>query len=226
MANIIEPNWFSGKYWLQQQAVTGQSRGRNVTYFVATENEPKQPLTMVLRHYYRGGLVSKVNRDAFLYTGFDNTRAVAELVMLEKMQQLKLPVPTPIAAMVTKNPLSPFYRCDILIETINGAKDGFQILSESTWPEAQWQTVGKTIRQFHNNNVYHSDLNIHNIMIDKNGIVYLIDFDRCEFRNHNDSWKQQNLARLLRSLHKELNKNSDFNFESQHWQWLLAGYNG
>ena len=56
----VKPQWFQAKYWQQQDAITGESKGRYTTYFVVTQDIHQQPLSMVLRHYYRGGLISKL----------------------------------------------------------------------------------------------------------------------------------------------------------------------
>lgn len=57
----------------------------------------------------------------------------------------------------------------------------------------------------HNAGVNHTDLNIHNILIDDKDKVWIIDFDKCRKQEHGD-WKKQNLERLLRSFKKELLK--------------------
>ena len=60
-------------------------------------------------------------------------------------------------------------------------------------------------------------------MIDSDKEIWLIDFDRCSKRQ-GDSWKQSNLDRLLRSLHKEKAKNPVFHWEEKHWAWCMDGY--
>lgn len=229
--DTVTNQWFDAKYWNEKNAITGESKGRNTTYFIKYNAESEASYTerhFVLRHYYRGGLVSKILHDEFLYTGLNKTRSIAELTMLQKMVELDLPVPNPIAAMVTK--VSGLWcRNDILIERIADAKDGYHWLLEQELSDNTWQNIGATIKRFHENDVYHSDLNIHNIMIDNNGCVFLIDFDRCEFKSPESSksaqdWKQANLDRLLRSLNKELSKNNIFNFNDANWQQLLLGY--
>ena len=139
------------------------------------------------------------------------------------MYSLGLPVPRPIAAKVDRNhPWS--YQNDILIEQIADAQDLFHYLTKQELTQQQWQLVGKTIKQFHQHGVYHSDLNIHNILLDDNGKMWLIDFDRCEFREPSDTWQQANLDRLKRSLNKELSLNPKFNFSADNWQQLIQGY--
>ena len=219
----VEQNWFHPEHWQKLGAVTGESKGRYTTYFVRTEGVNNQAVDMVLRHYYRGGLISKLSKRSFIFTGLHKARAYQELLMLSQMRELELPVPRPIAAQVIKNkPWS--CQNDILIELIDGAQDLFHFLTKQELTDTLWQQVGKTIKQFHQHGVFHSDLNIHNILMDQNEKIWLIDFDRCHFKSPDSSWQQANLDRLLRSLNKEKTLNPDFHFNQANWQQLLAGY--
>ena len=51
------------------------------------------------------------------------------------------------------------------------------------------------------NNVYHSDLNIHNLLLDEQGNVWVIDFDKSKIVGNGMVGKM--LERLERSLNKE-----------------------
>lgn len=218
----VDEAWFEPGHWQRYKAVVGESKGRNTTYFIAHKRADNSTLNMVLRHYYRGGLVRKFSDDKFVYTGLRQTRSVKELTMLTAMCDLGLPVPKPVAARVVKSGLS----CsnDILIETIPNTKDGYNHLKSSPLSDEVWLRIGTTIKQFHQAGVYHSDLNIHNILIDTNGKVFLIDFDNCQFRPNPDKWSQNNILRLRRSLDKEKSLLPKFNFSDENWQTLLTGY--
>ena len=219
----VSSEWFNSDYWQQQNGITGESKGRYTTYFLLTKDKQAQPLHLVLRHYYRGGMVSKLSKRSFVFTGYNNTRAYQELALLNRMRELGLPVPKPIAARVTKS-LPWLCQNDLLIERIAGAQDLFHYLSKQALTDELWQQVGTTIRTFHQQGVYHSDLNIHNILIDEREKIWLIDFDRCDIRAPESQWQQANLARLERSLHKELGLNAQFAFTPACWQQLLKGY--
>ena len=221
--NRFPTEYFESQYWLQEGLITGESKGRYTTYFIATKTKTNASIELVLRHYYRGGLVAKISKDSFVYTGAKNTRAVKELNLLKAMLEMGLPVPRPIAAMVSKSSAI-FCKNDIIIERIAGAQDLFHYLLNQPLHADGWQAVGATIKQFHQAGVFHSDLNIHNILIDNNQKIWLIDFDRCDIRSVQSSWQQANLDRLLRSLNKELSLASTFHFSTENWQQLLAGY--
>lgn len=219
-AQQLEPHDFAVEAWQQRNAIVGQSKGRYTTWFVKTDNSDL-PQTWVLRHYWRGGMMEKLSRDAYLYTGLQHTRAVAELAILETLYQEGFAVPRPIAANVERFGL--WYRADIIIEHVAGSNDLVAHLRHKPMTEAQWYLLGETIAKFHLRGVYHADLNAKNILLAQ-GKFYLIDFDRGELRQPQASWQQANLQRLLRSFKKELTKLATLQFNQQHWQQLLNGY--
>ncbi|QDE33023.1 3-deoxy-D-manno-octulosonic acid kinase [Shewanella polaris] len=219
-AQQLAPQDFAVDGWRDNNAVVGQSKGRYTTWFVKTANSDSSQ-TWVLRHYWRGGMMEKFSRDAYLYTGLKRTRAVAELTILETLYQEGFAVPRPIAANVERFGL--WYRADIIIEHVAGANDLVAYLSHNSMTESQWYLLGETIAKFHQRGVYHADLNAKNILL-AHGQFYLIDFDRGELRTPHPTWQQANLDRLLRSLKKEHAKLTTLQFSQQHWQQLLAGY--
>ncbi len=214
----VSADWFNPKFWEASQSLTGTSKGRNVTHFFQYQQQE-----YVLRHYFRGGLIGRLIHDQYLFLGLEQTRAYAELKLLERLQGLRLPVPGAVAARVQRKGL--FYRADIIMEKIPDAQDAFHILQRQSLNQEQWFSIGATIREFHRHNVYHADLNIHNIMIDQHQKSWLIDFDRGAIRTHDNSWQQSNLERLLRSLRKEKSKLYEFYWSEHEWQYLLNGYN-
>jgi 3-deoxy-D-manno-octulosonic acid kinase len=87
---------------------------------------------------------------------------------------------------------------------------------------ATWHNIGKTIAQFHQKGVYHSDLNAHNILLMKDQ-VYLIDFDKGDIRKTHHNWQKKNLLRLKRSIEKISQQSCDHALKNQ-WQALMDGY--
>ncbi|MDD8060726.1 MULTISPECIES: 3-deoxy-D-manno-octulosonic acid kinase [Shewanella] len=216
-AKDLTPQDFAVSVWQTKNAVVGQSKGRYTTWFVKTDSAQ----TWVLRHYWRGGLIGKFNRDSYLYTGLMQTRAMAELAILETLHQEGFAVPRPIAANVVRFDVR--YRADIMIEHVAGAKDLVAYLSLQPIAEQQWYALGQLIAQFHLRGVYHADLNAKNILL-AHERFYLIDFDRGELRQPNKGWQQANLDRLLRSFNKEQTKLPSLAFSQQCWQQLIDGY--
>lgn len=231
---------FNAPFWHLKQAITGTSGGRNTVWFVNPAlllNTPSQE-QWVLRHYYRGGLPGKFVRKSFIFTGLEQTRAVAEFELLKTMQGLKLPVPKPIGAYVLNKGLT--YQASILLVRIEGSQDLGRLLLKQKLTTNQWQQIGATIKRFHLAGVFHSDLNCKNILWrHSDSSTYLIDFDRCYIKPPNQlqkpslvvfdkSWQGKNLARLQRSFVKQKQQakaaNSTFHFTTADWQALLLGY--
>lgn len=210
-------NMLSVEYWQENNAITGSAQGRGTTYFVKHNN-----CDWVLRHYYRGGLIGKLNNDSYFFSSIKHTRAAKEFALLKTLQTLNLPAPQPIAYRVIKNGL--IYRADLLSTRILHAKDLVAILQERSISAHEWQSIGLMIQKFHQHGIYHHDLNSHNILLDDKLKPWLIDFDRGEQRVINKKWQQANLDRLLRSFKKEKDKFEKFNWQEENWQQLLSGY--
>lgn len=215
-------DFFSADYWRAKGKIKGAATGRSTAWFIAST-----PTDMLLRHYYRGGLVGKVNKDRFKREPVADSRAMAEFELLLQLRERGLPVPEPLAARFVKAPLWG-YRADILVGVIPTAKDVFKLLAERQLQEHEWLVLGQVIRQLHEHKVYHSDLNCHNLMLDDAGKAWIVDFDKCGFREPGE-WQQANLARLLRSFKKELGKAEEakhdfFWQEDRDWPLLIAGY--
>lgn len=209
---------FQVDYWRQLDAILGSATGRGTAWFL---KHPK--INIVLRHYYRGGLIGKLINDSYFFTGFGNTRAAKEFTLLKTLVEKGLPAPAPVAVQITRNML--VYQADIMIELIPTATDLVGVLSKGRLPGDVWSNIGQTIKRFHQENVYHHDLNAHNIMLDKDNKVWLIDFDQGKIMANSGAWKSQNMQRLLRSFNKELGLLSEFHFCEQNWKMLMAGYN-
>lgn len=217
----ISRDWFNVEFWQQKSAVAGSSKGRYTTWFLRAQAVDAGRADWVLRHYYRGGLIEKLSKDSYFFSGLNKTRALAELALLETLYAEDFAVPRPIGANIERSGL--FYRADIIIERVEGAEDLVARLSKTPMTAQQWQALGHCIAGFHRRGVYHADLNAKNILIaaDK---FYLIDFDRGELRKADPRWQQSNMNRLLRSFRKEASKRPALAFSEENWQQLLQGY--
>lgn len=221
IGNFI-PEMLTANYWQANNAVTGSAQGRGTTWFVEYQNKD-QKHHWVLRHYYRGGLIGKIINDSYWFTSLKSTRAAKEFTLLAQMQTLALPAPKPIAYRITRHSL--FYRADLLTSRIENAQDLVAILSKQAVSASLWQRIGAVIKRFHDHNIYHHDLNAHNILINEQDEVFLIDFDQGQIKASNQGgWQQRNIDRLHRSFLKEEKKLPIFHWDESNWQLLLAGY--
>lgn len=211
-----EIDWFNVEDLPAEIEVTGQATGRGTTWFLRHHN-----CDLVLRHYRRGGAIAKLSEDKFIYLGEGQTRPVQELNLLVKLQHWHLPAPQPIAGRVIRKGL--IWQGDLITAKIESAEDTHNVLLQRSLTPMEWRHIGATIRRFHQRQVFHHDLNIHNIMLDTEGQAWLIDFDKCAIKRGRD-WKKANLDRLLRSLQKESNQHPSYNYQPQDWHSLLEGY--
>ena len=211
-APLFDPAW-----WQAKQAVTGVSVGRNTVFFVRAAAADAD---WVLRHYYRGGLIGKLNKDWFAAVPVARSRALAEFRLLLWMRQAGLPVPAPVAARYQWRGFG--YSADILLERIVQSQDLFHLLQQKALTAIQWQQLGALVAQLHQTGVYHSDLNCHNILLDAEGRFWLIDFDKCARRPGTDWWPEP-VARLHRSLQKERGLRASFHFTAEDWRAFLSG---
>jgi serine/threonine protein kinase len=75
----------------------------------------------------------------------------------------------------------------------------------------------------HRLGVHHTDLNCRNILLDGDGQIWLIDFDKCN-RRPQGRWIQDSLDRLERSLLKERTKVPHLHWTDPDWGALLEGH--
>lgn len=178
--------------------------------------------SFLFRHYRRGGLVAKISRDGFLRTACGKSRAMREFMLLRELHARNLPTPKPVAAYYCKSLFT--YRADIIVELIPDANNIVEILRIRFLEPLEYALLGRAIRQLHDCQVFHPDLNCHNLLIDGASTAWVVDFDKCGFRK-GESWKKNNLDRLLRSFRKEAgNKTCIFHWEHENWNQLLGGY--
>ena len=208
---------FNPAFHQKKGSLRGQALGRGTTHFIDIGGTQ-----CVLRHYRRGGMVAKLFRDQYLWTGIKNTRAWREWKLLEHMLNIGLPAPTPVAAQVVRQGF--YYSADLITRCIENAQTLSEILQSAPFSEENWQKLGATIKQFHVAGIYHADLNAQNILINPENQIFLIDFDKGCMRNPHLSWQQQNLKRLLRSINKSQQIFETFHFSPKDWLALMDGY--
>ncbi|WP_165312548.1 3-deoxy-D-manno-octulosonic acid kinase [Vibrio ziniensis] len=206
---------FDASYWQQEDKIIGSATGRGTTWFIQLEH-----CAAALRHYRRGGLFGKLVKDHYWFSGWQKTRSIAEFQLLQVLREAGVNVPRPIAARAVRNGFS--YQADLLSEKVPNAQDLVDILKQGALSAEMYQKIGVEIRKMHDAQVNHTDLNIHNILIDDKQQVWIIDFDKCQ-QQAGDDWKSANIDRLKRSFLKEQNRynivwnNSDF-------EAVIAGY--
>ncbi|MDS1142081.1 3-deoxy-D-manno-octulosonic acid kinase [Pusillimonas sp. SM2304] len=171
-------------------AVAVAQGGRQAAWFVQGEFGQG-----VLRHYRRGGLMARLSADRYIWTGAAATRSFAEFDLLHYMHGRGLPVPRPLAAAYWRHGLS--YRAALLTARIAGVGPLAAQLAC-----ADHAAVAGAIFAMHDAGVWHADLNAYNILLDAQGKVWLIDFDKGRRQAMPAAARRANLLRLRRSLLK------------------------
>jgi 3-deoxy-D-manno-octulosonic acid kinase len=209
--NLLNP-----VHWIITNKVVGSAKGRGTTWFVDLTD-----VIGALRHYRRGGLFGKLVADSYWFTGWTNTRCYQELELLNILNRAGVNTPAPLAARAIKKNL--IYKADILTQKVESASDLVDILKNKPLNSAGYYQIGQEIRKMHDVGVNHTDLNIHNILLDHDGKVWLIDFDKCQIESSKGAWKSKNLERLKRSFMKERSKHS-ITWKLSDWDSLVEGY--
>lgn len=167
--------------------------GRGAAWFVQLDGTDG-----VLRHYRRGGMAARVSRERYLWRGEARVRSIAEFRLLAWLREQRMPVPAPLAAMYQRRGLT--YTAALIVERIAHARSLAQRLGEGE-AAPPWLRIGSTVARMHRLGVDHADLNAHNILLDPEDRVWLIDFDRGS-REGSGGFGERNLLRLQRSLRK------------------------
>lgn len=214
--------------------VAATAGGRGSAWFVAARSaNAAGDERWVLRHCRRGGFVAKFVDDAYLWPGEDGVRTFRELRLLAELVDLGLPAPSPVAARYVRTGL--VYRADLITVAIPGVRSLAACVAPATpagvvarasvaadasaLPLDTWRAIGACVRRFHDAGVFHADLNAHNVLLDDAQRVWLVDFDRGE-RRAAGPWREQNVARLERSLHKVAGER----YRAEHRAALFEGY--
>ncbi|WP_418141382.1 3-deoxy-D-manno-octulosonic acid kinase [Marinobacter sp. MA] len=209
----VTQDWFNAATW-GDQARPVSSGGRGGAWFLQAGEDK-----LVLREYRRGGLVAKFARYAYAFTREADVRSFAEFRLLNAMLSKGLPVPRPVAAWYRK--LSPIqYRAAIIIERLENTSPLADLIAELDGDA--WESIGETIRRFHDAGVMHADLNCFNVLV-RDEEYFLIDFDKSRLTADSAParWKEANLDRFSRSLVKVAGEHT----RAKVWSYFMNGYN-
>jgi len=216
LGNPAPEELFEPAFWATRGELLEVAGGRGAAWFIATT-----PHQWALRHYRRGGFIARLSQDRYLWCGEKRVRAFAEWRLLAELTRRGLPVPRPVAARYQR--AGPAYRCDLITRRISGARPMSAALADAALDGPTWRAVGATVAQLHAAGVDHADLNAHNILLDAQRAVSVIDFDRGRLRAPG-AWVTRNLSRLHRSLAKISRELPPDRFAAGAWESFLAGY--
>lgn len=212
---VAEAAYFELEHWHARDKVLQIASGRGSAAVIELDAGPA-----LLKRYYRGGLVSKVNKSVYVFNGYERSRAFREYRLLGTMLKLGLPVPEPLAA-YCEVIAGVFSRQALITRMLPETETLAQRQRAGTLSKNDWQAVGKVLHEFHQQGIYHADLNATNILLNAQDQVFLVDFDKSRQQKPQNSWQEANLQRLKRSLKKLSGQN---NFPINGWENLLDSY--
>jgi 3-deoxy-D-manno-octulosonic acid kinase len=175
--------------------------------------------SVVIKYYARGGFIRYLVKRRYLRWG--KTRCQIEYELLKKVRDLGLSAPEPIAY-AYRGGL--FYKGWLVTRKIKEQ----QTLAELSCTDAENAhiAVKELINQVSvliKNNVFHTDLHPGNVLVDSDGRVFLLDFDRARIsqmdknrlRDHYLSrWRRAVIKhRLPEMLYEMLSAGLDKNYE-------------
>ncbi len=216
-AGNADENWFDRLWWSRRGSVRESSEGRGAVTFIEADARG-----LVLRHYRRGGWIARFTSDRYLWRDEALTRSYVEWHLLYVMRRAGLPVPVPIAACYRRTGRYT-YSADLITEYIPATLSLAAQLQGGPLGLTGWIAIGRCIRRFHADGIYHADLNAHNVLLGDADKVWLVDFDRGELR-HPGYWSDSNLVRLRRSIEKITEALPPGRFTEADWASLLDGY--
>ena len=161
---------------------------------------------LVVRDYWHGGLFGKLLKNIF----WENQRPLNELSICETAIERGIKT-TEIMAIVKNKIMGPLYKCKLVSMEISDAVDLMELLYDENLILSQKRQIitklAEAIRKMHDAGIYHRDLHLKNILIQKdNGLVknaYIIDLDKSrQLKKIGLSKRMKNIMRLDRSLEK------------------------
>lgn len=212
----LNPEQFDPDYWKTRPGseLFGSKRGESVRFSLHGRD-------VILRHYYRGGIVRKMITDQYLWLGKAMSRPWLEWSILERAGKAGLPVPRPVAACLCRTGF--WYRAAIMMTYLENTEILAARLSTRKIRRKSWYQLGLLIKRMHAEGIRHADLNASNILIDQQDQFYLIDFDKARVMNQLGDWQWGPLFRFRRSLDK-FNREQGIHYTENDWQALMDGY--
>lgn len=163
--------------------------------------------TALVRAYHHGGMLRHLNGE-FFFTW--PPRPFKELAVTEQVRRRGVPTPELLGACVDRV-WGPFYRGWLMSRELEGGQDLWAALQSERYRSASRESlleaVADSLRTMHRRGVYHSDLNLKNILVRlDHGRVqgYIIDLDKARLfpAAVPSALAEKNLRRLLRSACK------------------------
>lgn len=156
---------------------------------------------VVVKHYHRGGVFGKLVNSSYVRWG--PTRSQAEFELLRRVRSLGVSAPEPVAFAFRGSIL---YRAWLVTREVEGHQS-LASLSSSAEEAARRLTeeLAEQIAILVNARIYHIDLHPGNVLVDRSGHMFLIDFDKAqEHRGSKNDLRDMYLVRWRRAVIKHV----------------------
>lgn len=154
---------------------------------------------VVVKHYRRGGVLSRFVSSTYLRWG--EIRSRMELELLLKARELGVAAPRPVGFVVKGGLL---YRTWLATEEIPDHHSLAEVaLKDLDRAESLLDEVGRQIALLIQGGIYHIDLHPGNVLVDGANRIYIVDFDKAEqFRRGRNALRDLYLFRWRRAAIK------------------------
>lgn len=221
LPRTLEKRDFDIDHWQDRESTRRLDGGRGGSWLIDLDGQ-----AVVLRRYLRGGAMAGLLGDRYLWTGLGRSRPSCEWQVVRHVVGHGLPTPPLIGYCIERSGL--FYRAVLMSRFQPNLGTLASVLEQGALDAANWRELGGLIRRYHQAGVCHADLNANNILLGEDGAYHLIDFDKGCLSPPNRHWRDDNLARLRRSLGKISRQHQQagqtFHFNDDDWRELLTGY--
>jgi len=212
----LQAEHFEAAYWQDKPGSEPLDGGRGGSLRILLNGR-----NAILRHYYRGGWVTRLLSDQYLWFGKSLSRPWREWNILQRAVKADLPVPEAIAGCVCRTGL--WYRAALITAYLEDTETLTRRLQRERLRRADWHRLGTLIKHMHAAGIRHADLTSDNVLIDSQLRFYLIDFDKARIMRRLDDWQFLPLHRFKRSIDKR-NQKQALSFSEDDWQALMDGY--
>ncbi len=167
--------------------------------------------SVAVKHYTRGGWVYFFIKDRYLKWG--NIRSRIEFAWLQKVRRLGVSAPEPLA-FVSEGKL--FYKCWLVTREITHHQTLAQLsLMDERHAQQLMPRIVDQVNILIQNRILHVDLHPGNVLIDRSGRTFIIDFDRAHiYSGEKNRLRDRYVRRWKRAVNKHhLSQLLDSSFE-------------
>ena len=176
--------------------------GRGAVFILEGESLGRD-FAVVVRQYRHGGLLRGLLGDRFL----NARRFLEELIIHRRVRELGLPAPEPLGVIVVQEKAGrPGRKGYYVTRRLDGVQGLPEYLVRAT-PQRRRQLaaeLGARLRCLHEDGIFYADLQVRNLLVDRSGELFFIDFDKSKRFSGplSPARRRANLYRFARSMEK------------------------